>query len=193
MKARTRAAVVGCVLLLPGAFLLARAGWVRAKGAVGELLIDRALSATLEDGKSRRPWSWADMHPVARLTVPRLGVERPVLSNASGSALAFGIGHLDGTAAPGTAGNCVLAGHRDSWAAFLAELGVGDDFVVFSPGRRDVYRVASTAVVRCDDGRVLRDEGTTRLTLVTCWPFRGWLHSPWRYVVRAERVLTERA
>jgi len=47
--------------------------------------------------------------------------------------------------------------------------------------------------VRCDDGRVLRDEGTTRLTLVTCWPFRGWLHSPWRYVVRAERVLTERA
>jgi len=72
-------------------------------------------------------------------------------------------------------------------------LGVGDDVVVFSPGRRDVYRVASTAVVRCDDGRVLRDEGTTRLTLVTCWPFRGWLHSPWRYVVRAERVLTERA
>jgi sortase (surface protein transpeptidase) len=34
----------------------------------------------------------------------------------------------------------------------------------------------------------LRDEGDDRLTLVTCWPFRGWLHSPWRYVVRAERL-----
>jgi sortase A len=192
MKAKTGAAVVGVLLLLPGASLLARGGWVKAKGAVGEVLIDRALSSTLEDGKSRRPWSWADMHPVARLTVPRLAIERPVLSNASGSALAFGIGHLDGTAEPGATGNCVLAGHRDSWAAFLADLGVGDDVVVDSPGRRDVYRVASTAVVRFDDGRVLRDEGDARLTLVTCWPFRGWIHSPWRYVVRGERVLTER-
>jgi sortase A len=192
VNGRAHAAFAGVGLLLAGAILLARGGWVAAKGAVGEVLIDRALTATLVDGRSRKPWSWADMHPVARLAVPRLGIERPVLSNASGSALAFGIGHLGGTADPGTTGNCVLAGHRDSWAAFFADLGVGDDVVVFSPGRRDVYRVTSTTVVRFDDGRVLRNEGDARLTLVTCWPFLGWLHSPWRYVVRGERVLTER-
>jgi sortase A len=167
---------------------MARAGWVKAKGAVGEVLIHRALAATLKDGMSRRPWSWADMHPIARLTVPRLGIERPVLSNASGSALAFGIGHIDGTAGPATAGNCVLAGHRDSWAAFLADLRVADELVVETPGRRATYRVAATSVVRFDDTRVLRDEDDDRLMLVTCWPFRGWLHSPWRYVVHAERV-----
>jgi sortase A len=121
------------------------------------------------------------MHPVARVTVPRLGIERPVLSNATGSALAFGIGHVDGTAAPGTPGNRVLAGHRDSWAAFLADLQPEDNVGVEAPGGRVVYRVASTAVVRFDDARVPPDEGDDRLTLVTCWPFRGWLHSPWRY------------
>jgi sortase A len=188
MNRTTRAAWVGAVLLVPGSFLLARAGWVRAKGAAGEVLIHRALAATLKDGTTRRPWSWADMQPIARLTVPRLGIERPVLSNASGSALAFGIGHIDGTAGPASSGNCVVAGHRDSWAAFLEQLRLADDVIVEIPGRRAVYRVAGTSVVRFDDARVLRDEGEDRLTLVTCWPFRGWLHSPWRYVVRAERV-----
>ena len=181
-------AMLGASLLLPGSILLARSGWVKAKGAVGEVLIHRALAATLEDGKARRPWSWADMHPLAALTVPRLGIERPILSNASGPALAFGIGHVDGTAGPAAAGNCVLAGHRDSWAAFLADLRVGDGVVVDTPGRRTVYHVASTSVVSFDDARVLRDEGDDRLTLVTCWPFRGWLRSPWRYVVRCERT-----
>jgi sortase A len=185
MKRTTRAALVGTLLLLPGSFLVARAAWVKAKGEVGEVLIDRALDANLKDGAARRPWSWADMHPVARVTVPRLGIERPVLSNATGSALAFGIGHVDGTAEPGAAGNCVLAGHRDSWASFLEELRVGDEVVIETHRGRTTYRVASTEVVRFDDGGVLRDDGDDRLTLVTCWPFRGWLHSPWRYVVRA--------
>jgi sortase A len=131
------------------------------------------------------------MHPVARLTVTRLGVERPVLSNASGPALAFGIGHVDGTSAPGGRGNCVLAGHRDSWAEFLADLRTGDEVVVDVPGRRVVYRVASTEVVRFDDGSVLRDIGDERLTLVTCWPFKGWVRSPWRYVVRGDGVRSD--
>lgn len=186
---RTTGAAFGFALfLLPGSFLVARAAWVKVKGEVGEVLIDRALAATLKDGKARRPWSWADMHPIARVNVPRLGIERSVLSNATGSALAFGIGHVDGTAAPGSSGHCVLAGHRDGSASFLADLQPEDSVVVEAPGGRAAYRVASTAVVGFDDGGVLRDDGEDRLTLVTCWPFRGWLHSPWRYVVRCERV-----
>ena len=63
----------------------------------------------------------------------------------------------------------------------------GDEIVVEAPRDRTLrYRVVSTAVVHFDDGRVLHDTAGDRLTLVTCWPFRGWLHSPWRYVVRCE-------
>ena len=176
-------ALAGAALLAPGLFLLTRAGWMEAKGALATVLIDRALEANLIDGQARSPWAWADMHPMARLTVPRLSVERPILSNASGPTLAFGLGHVDGTAAPASSGNSVIAGHRDSWASFMADLRTGDEIVVEAPGRRVVYRVASTAIVQYDDARVLDDTGQ-QLTLVTCWPFRGWLHSPWRFVAR---------
>jgi len=187
MRRPRTAAIVATTLLLPGSFLLARSGWVRAKGAVGEVLIHHALTATLRDGKNRRPWPWADMHPIARLTVPHLGIDRPVLSSASGAALAFGIGHVDGTAGVGASGNCVLAGHRDSWAKFLEDLRLGDEVVIESPAGRVVYRVVSTEVVAFDNARDLLDAGDDRLTIVTCWPFRGWVRSPWRYVVRGER------
>lgn len=183
MKRGTWAACAGIALLLPGAGLLARAAYVKTKGIVGVGLIERSLDATLRDGRARRPWSWADMHPVARLTVPRLGVERPILSNATGSALAFGLGHVDGTAEPGRRGNCVVAGHRDSWAEFLRDLRAGDEISARTHAGTTVYRVASARVVRHDDPRVAVDGGEARLTLVTCWPFSGWLHSPWRYVV----------
>ena len=38
---------------------------------------------------------------MARLSVPRLGLERHVLAGAHGRSLAFGPGHLDGTPLPG--------------------------------------------------------------------------------------------
>ncbi|HJQ97520.1 MAG TPA: class D sortase [Candidatus Polarisedimenticolaceae bacterium] len=179
MSRRRGALLLGTALLLPGAALLARAGYVRAKGAVGVILIDRALTATLADGVERRPWSWADMQPIARLRVPRLGVERAVLSNASGSAMAFGLGRIDGTS--------VIVGHRDSWAGFLEDVAVGDEVVLETHEGRTTYRVADLRVARFDDRSVPVDASPDRLVLVTCYPFRGWLHSPWRYVVRCER------
>jgi sortase A len=182
------AACVGIALLLPGSGLLARAAYVRVNGAVGVSLIDRALDRTLEDGVPRAPWSRADMHPLARLTVPRLHVSRAVMSNASGGALAFALGRIDGTAEPGACGNCVIAGHRDSWASFLERLRPGDEIDLTVPARRAAYRVRSAEVVPASAGRVLAPTSDDRLTLVTCWPFRGWLHSPWRYVVVCEPV-----
>jgi len=170
-----RAAMVGILLLVPGGFLLARAAWVQAKGAAGEILIGRALDATLQDGVARPPWPWADMHPVARLEVPRLGITRPILSNASGSAMAFGLGQVSGT------GLSIVAGHRDSWAAFLADVKIGDELTVTTHEGPVRYRVVGTEVVRFDAAP--RGGG---LALVTCWPFHGLLHSPWRYVVHCE-------
>jgi sortase (surface protein transpeptidase) len=93
-------------------FLAGRSTWMGAKSLLAEHLIARAFSAHVRDGDAHVPWSWADVHPVASLEVPRLGIRRHVLTGASGSSLAFGIGHLDGTSPPNGNGNCVLVGHR---------------------------------------------------------------------------------
>lgn len=183
MRARRLIAGIGLVLLGTGSALLAERGYLALKAVVARRLIDRAFEAHLRDGGPHPPWSWADMHPIARLEVERLGVRRVVLSGASGSSMAFGVGHVDGTALPGRPGNCVLAGHRDTRLAFLQELRPGDRVRVETREGMGRYAVDRIEVVHAGALGVLEPTAGRRLTLVTCYPFEGLLRSPWRYVV----------
>lgn len=183
MRARGLIAPLALVFLVGGGATLAHHGSIRAKGVLARHLIDRALEAHLRDGRAHRPWPWADVHPIARLEIDRLGVSASVLSGASGASLAFGVGHVDGTARPGRPGHCVLAGHRDRAFAFLRNLEAGDLLRLRTHAGTRHYVVDSAQVVRATETRILQPTPDTRLTLVTCYPFDGLLRSPWRYVV----------
>ena len=163
-----------------------RAAWIELKAEIAQRLMLRAWSRS-QDGEGVRPWPWADTHPIARLTVPRLGVDQLVLAGASGRTLAFGPGHLAGTALPGSPGNAVISGHRDTHFAFLRELRISDPLVVEGrDGRRHRYAVQSTEVVDRSQLRVAATTGDARLTLVTCYPFDALRPGgPLRYVVVA--------
>lgn len=177
--------LAGGLILALGCGLLARQGYLKAKAALAAVLIDRAWEAHLRDGREHRPWSWADIVPVARLRAPRLGLDRPILSGAAGSALAFGLGHLDGTVAPGRPGLCALAGHRDTWARFLRDLVRGDELIVDDRGGERRYRVAALEIVDRREMRVLEPVSADRLVLVTCYPFGPLRGGRLRYVVTA--------
>ena len=146
-------------------------------------LIVQAFAAHLRDGSPHLPWSWADVHPIAELRVPRLDVARYVLTGASGSSLAFGIGHVDGTAPPNGRGNCVLAGHRDTQFAFLKDLRPGDELAVTTHGGTATWEVESLGVVDHRRTDLLEAHTADRLTLMTCHPFGGLMRSSRRYVV----------
>jgi sortase A len=180
---RGAALALGVAALLSGGALLGEQAWLGLKARVAERLIDRAFEASLADGEGRRPWSWADTYPLARLEVPRLGVRRTVLAGATGAVLAFGPGHVDGTAAPNAPGNCVLAGHRDSWFAFLEALRPGDLVRLRGFEGTRSWRVRELAVRSMWDTRIVEPTAETRLSLVTCWPFRGLTRSERRFVV----------
>jgi sortase A len=169
--------------------------WIEAKAHVAQVLVRRAWRDTLAGARNARPWPWADTRPVARLLVPRQGVESFVLAGASGRTLAFGPGHLDGTPRPGERGNAVISGHRDTHFAFLRRLGKGDEIVLEAPdGRLHRYVVASTRVVDRHDLSVTASDGSTRLTLVTCYPFDAIRPGgPLRYVVVARSTGTTQA
>jgi sortase A len=124
---------------------------------------------------------------VARLTAPRLNKERLILEGASGRTLAFAPGHLTGSALPGTSGNAVVAGHRDTHFAFLRDLENGDLLVVGTPdGREHKYRVESYGIVHENQTEVLEPSGDGALTLVTCYPFDAIVPGgPLRFVVKA--------
>lgn len=162
--------------------------WVPAKAALAQHLLHRAWAAT--DGAPVRPWPWARTWPVARLTVPALGIDRIVLAGDEGAALAFAPGWVEDTAAPGETGNVVVAGHRDTVFRFLADLRLGDRVdVEAAGGHRRRYVVESTAVVHERDVAVLAPTAVPTLTLVTCYPFDAATPGgPLRYVVRAEEA-----
>src|SRR5262249_29407318 len=181
-----RALLAGAGLLLAaGGALLGRGLYLEAKGALARILIERALAAHLQDGRPHRPWSWADTTPIAVLELHRLSVRRVVLEGASGTSLAFGVGHIDGTARPNSPGTCVLAGHRDREFAFLEKVRRGDVLRLRLNDSVREYVVDGLGIVPRTEIRVLQGTGERRLTLVTCYPFRGLLRSPWRYVVTA--------
>lgn len=179
--------VLALVLSLASASFLGRGTWILVKAEVAQVLLARAWEETRDGGRAVKPWPWADTWPVARLTVPRLGVEDIVLAGGHGQSMAFGPGHLSRSAAPGGTGNIVLAGHRDTHFRFLRDLRPGDEILLEAaqgPARR--YRVTETAVVDFRDRRPLAASLESTLTLITCYPFDAIVPGgPLRYVVRA--------
>lgn len=186
---RTRIALVATLLAI-GSWQFAHGAWIQAKAWLAQILIARAWQRTLASEPHVKPWPWADTWPVARMSVPSLGIERFVLEGADGAAMAFGPGHLRGTALPGRPGNSVIAGHRDTHLAFLRDLPVGAEILIETPdGKRLRYAVRRTQVVDRGDVWVARQEGPTRLTLVTCFPFNALrAGGAQRYVVSAYAV-----
>jgi len=187
MRSRRLVPLLGLLALGLGAWQLGGAAWIQGKAWAAQILLDRAWSETRGGARAVPPWPWADTWPVARLTVPRLGVERIVLAGANGRALAFGPAYLESSAPPGTEGNTILTGHRDTHFRFLADLTVGETIEIERPdGLRRRYTVRSAEVIDARDARLLFAGGRAVLSLVTCYPFDAIMPGgPLRYVVTA--------
>jgi sortase A len=186
-KRRALPLAAAALLIGLGAWQLGAAAKIQAKAWLAQVLLERAWAASLAGAEGVRPWPWADTWPVARLQAPGLGVERIVLAGASGRTLAFGPGHMDGSAAPGAPGHSILSGHRDTHFRFLKDLAPGDALRVQGPdGAWRNYRVSATEVIDARHARLLPDDATPRLSLVTCYPFDAITPGgPLRYVVSA--------
>jgi sortase A len=169
---RPRRTAIGALVLL-GATLLAMGLYLPAKAVLAQRLLNRAWVATQRDHDAiARPWPWADTWPVARLTLPGARAPLTVLAGASGRNLAFAPTLLDGSAAPGTPGVTVIAGHRDTHFRSLQALAVGDEFTLERPdGETLRYTVASLDVIDSDTEALRLDAEQSLVALVTCWPF----------------------
>jgi sortase A len=179
------------VLAAAGIALLvawAAQGWSsqRFQASAGERL-DRALAAT-QALPSRPAAVVGGEGALARLEIARLGLVAMVDEGTTPRVLERAVGHLESTARPGEAGNCVLAGHRDTFFRRLGGIRVGDVVRLTSLDGQWEYRVSAREVVSPRRTDLLRDTASPTLTLVTCYPLRWIGPAPMRLVVRAERV-----
>ena len=167
---------------------LGEAAFIHAKARLAQHLIAWAWERTLTGETSVRPWPWADTWPVARLVVPSAREDLFILAHAAGRSLAFGPGHLDGTAMPGSSGRSVVSGHRDTHFAFLQDLKPGDVLRLQTvDGFWHEYRAETGQILDSRRERIRLDPiHGSELMLVTCWPFDALVPGgPYRYLVPA--------
>jgi sortase A len=113
---------------------------------------------------------------VARLEIPRMGLNRIVVEGATASALTKGPGHFPETPLPGQLGNAAIAGHRTTHLHpffDIDKLQPGDEIIVTTLNGRYLYHVTGTEVVGPDDyAAVIPSTDVTKatLTLVSCTP-----------------------
>lgn len=183
LSLRLSALATLAALLLLGHGLIAQ-----ATARLTQTLLDRAWTRTLAGDREVKPWPFADAWPVARLTLPEKNVSLYILAGPNVGA--FGPGHLSGTALPGEEGNSVIGGHRDTHLAFLRNVKSGSDLIVQRrDGTRRSYRVQAGEVLGEHETWVMKQDGWTRMTLITGYPFDALrAGGPQRYVVFADAI-----
>jgi len=177
---RPRLSLVGNVLIASGALLLFQ---LASHVATGLRAQSTTISAASVSSRSRPAGRPAEGQPVGRLEVPRLAIDFVVFEGTSESTLRKGPGHLSSTPWPDSSdgtGNCVIAGHRDSFFRRLAKARRNDIVRWRGPTGVSTYRLEQRRIVRPEDLSVIAPAAGPRLTLITCFPFDWTGSAPYR-------------
>jgi len=189
----TRRKVAALGLLVGG---LSVVGWTGSIYARGWLAQERARSAweaklaraAVEKGRAAlagdTPTIPHEGAPVARLLIPRIGLDDVVLEGVTEATLNGGPGHLPGSVLPAAKGNAIISAHRDRHFRRLGELGIGDTIITQTEQNTTTWVVKSRKVVeRAVPALYSAPEPT--LTLTTCWPIGYLGGAPERLIIKA--------
>lgn len=109
----------------------------------------------------------------ARIIIPIIRVDAPIVEGDDWETLKRGVGHHIGSGLPGQAGNMVLAAHNDVYGAIFKDLGSlqeGDLVLIDTPERTYRYRVNTIRIVSPKETSVMGPTAEPTLTLITCYP-----------------------
>jgi sortase A len=190
--------LLGQSLIVVGALLLSFAGARYAYGAFQQDAARRAweaahaqsafdvASASLDAANLGVPWAIGS--PIARLTIPVLGLDEIVIEGVGDEELNVGPGHLPGSVLPGERGNAVISAHRDRHFSSIGALKVGDEITTeTASARRLKWIVIARRVVGSHHAALFSTPDAT-LTLTTCWPIRYVGTAPERLIITAKPV-----
>jgi sortase A len=110
---------------------------------------------------------------LGHISIPRLGIELPLLEGIALSTLNRGPGHWPGTAMPGQPGNVVIAGHRVSHTKPFRHIDLlqpGDTVTLTTPDGSFVYVVTGSEVVSPTALSIVDQTATATATLFACHP-----------------------
>lgn len=112
---------------------------------------------------------------LARIEIPRIGVNDIVVAGVETGDLKRGPGHFPDTPLPGQLGNAAIAGHRTTYGQpfrNVDQLQTGDEIKVTTLNGVFIYRVTGQRIVEPSEYQVVAttDPTTANLTLTSCHP-----------------------
>jgi len=181
---------IGFAFIIAGGLLTTFAGSRYVSGAAAQdrareewdaaQAYDAAVAATAQDTEV----VIRHAAPVARLQIPKIGLDEIVLEGIDDEAMNGGPGHYPGSPLPAGAGNSIISAHRDRHFRNLGQLAIGDTIVTQSGATTVKWVVARRKVVE-KDAALLFPSKERKLTLTTCWPIRYFGTAPDRLILTA--------
>lgn len=168
----------------------ASSAWLTVKGAIGQVLLEKAFNRSVNTGINVKAWPWADTWPVAKLTVRSNGRSHIVLEGITGEAMAFGPGRVPSSSDTATQGTFVVGGHRDSHLSFLKNVKHNEVFEITTvDGQTQTFQVKKRFVADSKQDNLMIRRESHSLVLITCYPFNALqTGGSLRYVVVASPI-----
>lgn len=161
------------VVVLPGGHRYPQAGETPQPGEAG--YIPAHLLPAINNYESP-PIPTPAPEQARRIQVEAIGVDSAIYQGMyDWDVLKKGVAQHIGSAAPGQAGNMILAGHNDVYGEVfrdLDRLSPGDEIVVSSERQTYAYVVRETVIVEPTDVSVMAPTDFPSLTLISCYPYR---------------------
>ena len=173
-----------------GLSFLAYGAYIPAKAVLAQYLINDAWNDSIRSGESHKPWKWADMHPVMKLSSKKHKQELIVLFGDKGNSLAFAPGYNIFSYMPKQGGTTVISAHRDTHFEFLQNVTISDVFELTDRNNRTTsYEVSDIKIIDATKQDIAIHSDQNELKLITCYPFDAIVaRGPLRYVVTAKLI-----
>ena len=173
-----------------GFSIFAYGAYIPAKAVLAQYLINDAWNDSIRTGEIQKPWGWADMHPVMKLSSIKHNKNLIVLSGDKGNSLAFAPGYNINSFKPGLGGTTIISAHRDTHFRFLEDVSLDDVFEVTDRNNKTTsYMVNDIRIIDSDQQDLAVHQNQAEIKLITCYPFDAPIAGgPQRYIVTAKMI-----
>ena len=178
------------LIIALGLSFFAYGAYIPAKAVLAQYLINDAWNDSISSGENHKPWKWADMHPVMKLSSDKYNQELIILSGDKGNSLAFAPGYNLFSYMPNQGGTTVISAHRDTHFEFLQDVSISDVFELTDRNNKtSSYEVRDIKIIDATKQDIAIRSDQNELKLITCYPFDALVaRGPLRYVVTAEMI-----
>ena len=178
------------LIVFLGLSFFAYGAYIPAKAVLAQYLINDAWNDSIRSGESHKPWKWADMHPVMKLSSDKHNQELIVLSGDKGNSLAFAPGYNLNSYMPNQGGTTLISAHRDTHFEFLKDVSINDVFELTDRNNiTSSFEVSDIKVIDATKQDIAIHSNQDELKLITCYPFDALVaRGPLRLVVTAKMI-----